>query len=44
MAVRNLANADYTPVINQAYDYGTESFAYVGGPGRTWSVTYAMDF
>ena len=44
VAVRNLANADYTPVINQAYDYGTESFAYVGGPGRTWSVTYAMDF
>jgi iron complex outermembrane receptor protein len=34
-------NADYTPVIDQAYD---ASYAYARGPGTTVSAAYGLKF
>ena len=41
VGVENLFNADYTPVINQAYD---TNYAYARAPGTTVSVSYSVDF
>ncbi|MEM8596674.1 MAG: TonB-dependent receptor [Pseudomonadota bacterium] len=41
LGVNNLFNADYTPLINQAYD---SSFAYARGPGTTISLAYSVSF
>ena len=41
LGINNLFNADYTPVINQAYD---SSFAYARAPGRTISIGYTKRF
>ena len=41
LGIENIFNADYTPVINQAYDV---SYAYSRAPGTTISLGYSVDF
>lgn len=41
IGIENLFNADYHPVINQAYD---QSYAYAEAPGTTVSATYSVKF
>ncbi len=41
VGIDNLFNADYTPVINQAYD---ADYAYARAPGTTVTVAYAVSF
>lgn len=41
LGIENLLNADYTPVINQAYD---QTYAYARGPGMTVSAAYTLRF
>jgi len=41
LGIENLLNADYTPVINQAYNL---NYAYARAPGRTVSVGFTKRF
>ncbi|KFC61790.1 Iron-regulated outer membrane protein [Devosia sp. LC5] len=47
LGVENLLNADYVPVVQQAYSvpaYGYDDYYYVKGPGRTFSISYKGKF
>ena len=41
LAVNNLLNEDYFPVISQIYNFDTQ---YTQGPGRSVMVTYGLDW
>lgn len=41
LGIENLFNAEYTPVINQAYE---ASYAYARGPGTTVTAAYSLRF
>lgn len=47
LGVENLLNADYVPVVQQAYSvpaYGYDDYYNVKGPGRTFSISYKGKF